>query len=159
MKKRFIFLLALYFLWLPLLAIQKPVFMLYHHALANGCSLIDYLKVITHGLLLDCTMAGYLTALPLLMTLVSVWSPGTFYRKLLKGYFGIMAVLIAAIFSVDVALLGIQAGCNAFLLSSITRRCDGKRTAGTVFCPTADVCRICLRDILDIEEVYRPTLP
>lgn len=31
---------------------------------------------------------------------------GVFYRKLLKGYFGIMAVLIAAIFSVDVALYG-----------------------------------------------------
>ena len=41
--------------------------MLYHHALASGCPLIDYLKVITHGLLLDCTIAGYLTALPLLM--------------------------------------------------------------------------------------------
>lgn len=93
-------------MWLPLLAIQKPVFMLYHHALASGCSLIDYLKVITHGLLLDCTIAGYLTALPLLMTLVSVWLPGSFYRKLLKGYFGIMAVSIAAIFSVDVALYG-----------------------------------------------------
>ena len=106
MKKRILFLLALYFMWLPLLAIQKPVFMLYHHALASGCSLIDYLKVITHGLLLDCTIAGYLTALPLLMTLVSVWLPGSFYRKLLKGYFGIMAVLIAAIFSVDVALYG-----------------------------------------------------
>jgi len=51
-------------------------------------------------------MAGYLTALPLLMTLVSIWLPGTFYKKLLKGYFGIMAVLIAAIFSVDVALYG-----------------------------------------------------
>ena len=106
MKKRILFLLALYCLWLPLLAIQKPVFMLYHQTLASGCSLIDYLKVITHGLLLDCTMAGYLTALPLLMTLVSVWLPGTFYRKLLKGYFGIMATLIAAIFSVDVALYG-----------------------------------------------------
>ena len=106
MKKRILFLLALYFMWLPLLAIQKPVFMLYHHALASGCSLIDYLKVITHGLLLDCTIAGYLTTLPLLMTLVSVWLPGSFYRKLLKGYFGIMAVLIAAIFSVDVALYG-----------------------------------------------------
>lgn len=106
MKKRILFLLALYFMWLPLLAIQKPVFMLYHHALASGCSLIDYLKVITHGLLLDCTIAGYLTALPLLMTLVSVWLPGSFYRKLLKGYFGIMAVSIAAIFSVDVALYG-----------------------------------------------------
>ena len=106
MKKRSLFLLALFFIWLPLLAVQKPVFLLYHHALASGCSLSDYLKVITHGLLLDCTMAGYLTALPLLMTLVSIWLPGTFYKKLLKGYFGIMAVLIAAIFSVDVALYG-----------------------------------------------------
>ena len=106
MKKRILFLLALFFIWLPLLAVQKPVFLLYHHALASGCSLSDYLKVITHGLLLDCTMAGYLTALPLLMTLVSIWLPGTFYKKLLKGYFGIMAVLIAAIFSVDVALYG-----------------------------------------------------
>ena len=106
MKKRILFLLALFFIWLPLLAVQKPVFLLYHHALASGCSLSDYLKVITHGLLLDCTMAGYLTALPLLMTLVSIWLPGTFYKKLLKGYFGIMAALIAAIFSVDVALYG-----------------------------------------------------
>lgn len=106
MKKRVLFLLALFIIWLPMLAIQKPVFMLYHHALANGCSLSDYLRVITHGLLLDCTIAGYLTALPLLMTLVSVWLPGRFYRKLLKGYFGIMAVLIAAIFAVDVALYG-----------------------------------------------------
>ena len=106
MKKRILFLLALFVIWLPILAIQKPVFMLYHHALANGCSLIDYLRVITHGLLLDCTIAGYLTALPLLMTLVSVWLPGRLYRKLLKGYFGIMAMLIAAIFAVDVALYG-----------------------------------------------------
>ena len=42
MKKRILFLLTLYFMWLPLLAIQKPVFMLYHHALASGCSLIDH---------------------------------------------------------------------------------------------------------------------
>ena len=162
MKKRILFLLTLYFMWLPLLAIQKPVFMLYHHALASGCSLIDYLKVITHGLLLDCTIAGYLTALPLLMTLVSVWLPGSFYRKLLKGYFGIMAVLIAAIIFRGcgfIRLLGIQAGCDSFLLSSITRRCDGKCTAGAILCPIADVRRICFRDILGVEEVYRSALP
>ena len=87
MKKRILFLLTLYFMWLPLLAIQKPVFMLYHHALASGCSLIDYLKVITHGLLLDCTIAGYLTALPLLMTLVSVWLPGVLLQEATERIF------------------------------------------------------------------------
>lgn len=106
MKKRLLFLLTSYIMWLPLLAIQKPIFLCYHQDLANGCTLNDYLQVITHGLLLDCTIAGYLTVLPLLMTLISVWLPGTEYRKLLKGYFSCMAILIAAIFAVDVALYG-----------------------------------------------------
>ena len=106
MKKRFLFLLTSYIMWLPLLAIQKPIFLCYHQDLANGCTLNDYLQVITHGLLLDCIIAGYLTVLPLLMTLISVWLPGTGYRKLLKGYFSCMAILIAAIFAVDVALYG-----------------------------------------------------
>lgn len=106
MKKRLLFLLTVFFCWLPILAIQKPVFMLYHHALANECSLIDYLKVITHGLLLDCTVSGYLTVIPLLCILVSVWLPGTFYQKLIKGYFLAAGLLVAAIFAVDVALYG-----------------------------------------------------
>lgn len=92
-------------MWLPLLAIQKPVFMLYHHALASGCSLIDYLKVITR-----VTIGLYDSRLSDSVTFADDVSfgmvAGVFYRKLLKGYFGIMAVLIAAIFSVDVALYG-----------------------------------------------------
>lgn len=106
MKKRLLFILTVFFCWLPILTIQKPVFILYHHALANGCSLTDYLKVITHGLLLDCTVSGYLTAIPLLCILISIWLPGAFYQKFLKGYFGVAALLIAAIFAVDVALYG-----------------------------------------------------
>lgn len=106
MKKRLLFLLTVFIVWLPLLAVQKPAFLLYHHALANGCSLTNYLQVITHGLLLDCTVSGYLTAIPLLCVLVSIWLPGTFYKKFLQGYFLVMALLIAAIFAVDVALYG-----------------------------------------------------
>ncbi|WP_046145086.1 LTA synthase family protein [Parabacteroides goldsteinii] len=106
MKKRLLFLLTVFIGWLPVLAIQKPVFMLYHHALANGCSLTDYLKVITHGLLLDCTVSGYLTVIPLLSVLISIWLPGRFYQKFLKSYFLIMGIVVAAIFAVDVALYG-----------------------------------------------------
>ena len=58
-----------------------------------------------------------------------------------------------------IRLLGIQAGCDSFLLSSITRRCDGKCTAGAILCPIADVRRICFRDILGVEDVYRSALP
>nr|WP_129735271.1 alkaline phosphatase family protein [Parabacteroides goldsteinii] len=105
MSKRLIFLLAVFALWLPVFAIQKPLFMLYH-ALENSCSLTDYLQVILHGALLDCTISGYLTVIPLLCVLVSIWLPGTVYKKILKGYFLIIAILVAAIYAVDVALYG-----------------------------------------------------
>lgn len=105
MSKRLIFLLAVFALWLPVFAIQKPVFMLYH-ALENSCSLNDYLQVIMHGLLLDCTISGYLTVIPLLCVLVSIWLPGTFYKKILNSYFLVIAILVAAIYAVDVALYG-----------------------------------------------------
>lgn len=106
MKKRLIFLILTYLAWLPIFAIQKPVFMLYNHLLAIDCSFTDYLQVISHGLLLDFTIAGYLTVIPLILTCISIWLPGSFYRKVLKGYFGIASVLIAAIFAVDIALYG-----------------------------------------------------
>lgn len=105
MSKRLIFLLAVFALWLPVFAIQKPLFMLYH-ALENSSSLTDYLQVILHGILLDCTISGYLTVIPLLCVLVSIWLPGTVYKKILKGYFLIIAILVAAIYAVDVALYG-----------------------------------------------------
>lgn len=106
MSKRIIFLLAVFALWLPVFAIQKPLFMLYHQTLANSCSLSDYLQVIMHGLILDCTVSGYLTAIPLLCALVSVWLPGKCYKKILHIYFLIMALIVAAIFAVDIALYG-----------------------------------------------------
>lgn len=106
MKKRILFLLAVFIAWLPVFALQKPLFLLYNYTLANGCLPTDYLKVILHGLKLDCTVAGYLTALPLLSVLVSVWLPGTWLRKIMKGYFIVTALLVSAIYAVDVALYG-----------------------------------------------------
>lgn len=106
MKKRLVFLIVLFIAWLPVFAVQKPLFMLYHHALASGCLLTDYLQVIAHGLKLDATLAGYLTALPLLATLISVWLPGPWLKKFLHGYFLVTAICIAAIFAVDEGLYG-----------------------------------------------------
>ena len=104
MKKRLLFILIVFIAWLPVFVIQKPVFMFYQHALSETCTFTDFLQVMLHGLKLDCTIAGYLTAIPLLLTLVSVWLPGAWLKKVLKGYFLIMGILVSAIFSVDVAL-------------------------------------------------------
>ena len=74
MKKRLLFILIVFIAWLPVFVIQKPVFMFYQHALSEACTFTDFLQVMLHGLKLDCTIAGYLTAIPLLLTL------GEFYQ-------------------------------------------------------------------------------
>ena len=104
MKKRLLFLILNYFAWLPLFIIQKPWFMTYNHPSTGNCSLTDGWKVILHGLKLDCTVAGYLTIIPLLMTLLSTWIPGKWYKKGIYAYTIMALLLITAIFSVDVAL-------------------------------------------------------
>jgi phosphoglycerol transferase MdoB-like AlkP superfamily enzyme len=79
--------------------------MLYHHTLAKGCSLTDWMQVIGHGLKLDCTTAGYATVIPFLCTLVSVWTPATTgFRKILRYYFAAAACVVAAAFAADLAI-------------------------------------------------------
>ena len=120
MKKRLLFILIVFIAWLPVFVIQKPVFMFYQHALSEACTFTDFLQVMLHGLKLDCTIAGYLTAIPLLLTLVSVWIPGVWLKKVLKGNFLIM---------------GIQVGRYFILLPAIARRCDGECSVGNVLYP------------------------
>ena len=97
------FLILLFIAWLPVFALQKPVFLCYHHAFSAGYGLNDLLQVTLHGLKLDCTIAGYLTALPLLLCLL-FFNVHQQILKILKIYLLCMAILIAMIFSIDLAL-------------------------------------------------------
>lgn len=104
MKNRLLFLLLTFLAFLPVLMIQKPLFMLYHQALSPGLTLADYGQVAWHGLVLDLTIAGYLTTVPVLLILLSVWLTGPYLRVLLRIYFLFAAIAIAAVFSVDIEL-------------------------------------------------------
>jgi len=83
---------------------QKPVFMLYNHSIGGALSVMDYIQVMIHGLQLDATVSGYLTVIPLLFTLLSVWIPGRYISSILKGYFFLISIIIALVFVVDIAL-------------------------------------------------------
>ena len=88
------------------MAVQKPVFMAWYGAEAAGAGPAGWLGVLLHGLWLDATVAGYVTALPLLITLLSFWVrfPERMWRRLLTAYFVAVSVFTAVIFSVDLAL-------------------------------------------------------
>lgn len=104
MKKRLLFILSVFSVYLPVFAIQKPVFMAYNGALKAGYGVGDWLDAMFFGLRLDCSVAGYLTVIPFLATLLSVWISGKWLRNVLRIYFGITALIIASIFTVDTAL-------------------------------------------------------
>ena len=106
MKERLIGLIKTYLLLVCIFAIQKPLFMGYNASLYEGVAVADWLRVVWHGLKLDLAMAGYLTALPALLYLVSVWTLAGWVRTVWRVYFGLVAALLSLIFVVDIVLYG-----------------------------------------------------
>ncbi|MDE5691985.1 MAG: LTA synthase family protein, partial [Alistipes sp.] len=70
------------------MAVQKPVFLAWYAA-GQGFAAADWWQVVRHGLSLDMTVAGYVTALPVLLVLLSLWVrlPQRPVRRVLTGYF------------------------------------------------------------------------
>ena len=97
-------LILTFVLWVLVFALQKPVFMAYYHKLYADASVSDWLSVIWHGLPLDLSLAGYLSAIPALLLIISVWTVASWLRKSARFYFMIMALLVAVIFVVDLGL-------------------------------------------------------
>lgn len=100
-KEKFLYLLRYYATLLLCFVPLRLLFM----ALAGegGYSVGEYARVALHGLTLDVAVAGYITALPLLLTLVSllVYLP---MRKLLVVYNLFAAIIVSAAFVADVSL-------------------------------------------------------
>lgn len=97
---------ALYVITLLLMALQKPIFLMWYAERATEASTSELLGVVWHGLLLDSTTAGYISVLPWLMMLVAVWVkiPERVMQRLLTIYFAIMAFIAALLVAVDMGL-------------------------------------------------------
>ena len=99
--------LAIFGLWVLLLGLQKPVFLLLY---TGGVA--QALPVMWHGLPLDLSMAGYLSAIPGLLLLVSSVPLRVLHtergermvRKLLHWWFVIAAIVVALAFVTNCAL-------------------------------------------------------
>lgn len=123
MKKRIIQFLTTYFLFVLLFVLQKPIFMVYYHDLYTNVSLGDYFRVMWHGLPLDLSLAGYLTAIPGLLLIASAWTNSSILRRIRQGYFGVICLIHGLHFYHRpgiIRLLGIPSGCPPpFSISSL----------------------------------------
>ena len=99
-----LFLGALFAMSLLVMAIEKPLFLLWYHAQAAQTSAAELALVVWNGLKLDQTVAGYITALPLLVVLAALWIPGRWSRSVLKGYLLVIAAVSATAFAANLAL-------------------------------------------------------
>ena len=104
MKDRLKAFIFTYLLFVLVFVLQKPAFVLYYGILPEEGGAAAFFNIILHGLKLDASLAGYLTGLPALMLIVSVFMNGKWLATAAKIYFGIVAVLLSAIFTVDMGL-------------------------------------------------------
>lgn len=85
-------------------ALQKPLFMLFNLGFCDGLTAADWAEVVRHGALLDATVSGYITVLPLLLVIVSLWYRPLPLRAILTPYFVVVSLFVSATFIVDASL-------------------------------------------------------
>lgn len=118
MKKRIAYISLYFFTVLLIFILQKPLFMLYNGSIEKGFGFADYMQVMIHGASLDAATAGYLTAFPFLLVLISIWFRKFPLKKILYGYYILAVALISIIFVVDMALYtfwGFKLDASVFL--------------------------------------------
>ena len=109
MKKRIAALFATFALWIVLFVLQKPVFLLMY-----ADSLADVFPVIFHGLPLDLSVAGYMTAVPALALTVSSLPfsclhgerAARIFQYILLAWTAIASIIVALAFVANLALYG-----------------------------------------------------
>lgn len=106
MKRQIIKLITTYILFVALFIVQRTIFMAYYHNLFDGIDIGGFFGALWHGLPLDLSVAGYLTAIPgLLLTISTITGPGNkVIRNIATIYFAIISLAISIIFITDLAL-------------------------------------------------------
>lgn len=105
MKRRILFITILFFALALVMSLLKLPFMALHLGDFSGG---EWCEVLRHGFSLDMTVAGYITALPLLLVLAWVWLPfgDKSLRMVLLCYFVPILFVVALVHSVDLGLYG-----------------------------------------------------
>jgi phosphoglycerol transferase MdoB-like AlkP superfamily enzyme len=118
MKQRIILFFSIFFYFVLIFFVGKVAFTLIHSSIGGGVSATDIFQVLYHGLPLDISMSGYLTVIPALAIIASIWFKPKFIARTLSVYFGIIFAIIAIITVVDIIVypyLGFHLDSTVFL--------------------------------------------
>ena len=102
MKRRVILLFVVFVFFILVFFLQKILFVLMHGSANEGVSGVEMLQVLIHGLPIDLSVSGYLTAIPAFILIASVWMRVKLLKLLMNVYFFVALVVVAVVISVDV---------------------------------------------------------
>lgn len=106
MRKALLKFFAVYFVFMVIFIVEKPLFMAVYNGLYRGIGFADVLSVIWHGLSVDAAMAAYLTAVPGFLIMAMLTTRSHVIKVIEHIYFIFISVLLAAIAVVDLGLYG-----------------------------------------------------
>ena len=95
-----------FIMWTIVGMLSKCAFLLIYHSLFEGVGFLNQILVVWYGLRLDIAIAGYLTIIPALLLIVTLWSKHRLGHWLWNGYFAISAFLSSLAFIANLGLYG-----------------------------------------------------
>ncbi len=104
MRQRIFRFLSTYIILVVVFALQHPIFAAVYHNLLQGAGIGDIALASWHGLRLDLAMAGYLTVIPGLIIIASVWTRSKALSIVRRAYSAIVAAIISFSFVADLCL-------------------------------------------------------
>ena len=97
---------GLFLLWTLIGVIGKIAFLTVYASIIEGISVKDWWDVVRHGLVLDVAIAGYLTMIPVLILIASLWTKHKLVEWVWKGYVAVTAFITALAYTANIALYG-----------------------------------------------------
>ena len=98
--------ISLFLLWILIGVLSKLVFLAVYASIIDGIGVSDWWDVIWHGLVLDVAIAGYLTIIPALFFIASLWIESKTIGWIWKGYVGAVAFISSLAYVANIALYG-----------------------------------------------------
>ena len=98
--------ISLFLLWTLIGVLSKLVFLAVYASIIDGIGVSDWWDVIWHGLVLDVAIAGYLTIIPALFFIASLWIESKTIGWIWKGYVGSVAFISSLAYVANIALYG-----------------------------------------------------
>lgn len=109
MKRQLKFITVTFMISLLLSVVNRGFFIVYNSDLVSEFSFWELLQCFLHGVKLDASIAGYITAVPALACLVATWirsSDQKIWKIVLDVYFIAMTTLVAVIETADIGMFG-----------------------------------------------------